>query len=70
MPTPPHKHRARAVQLMSAGLATPAEIAFAMGLSIRLVRSWRYRAKIDCQNKRMVRVQRLMWQGMRNDGQD
>jgi hypothetical protein len=55
---------------MEAGLATPTEIAFAMGLSIRLVRSWRYRAKIDCQNKRMVRVQRLMWKGARDGGQD
>jgi hypothetical protein len=48
---------------MRAGLATPGEIAKACGLSLNLVVSWRRRAGINTDNKRMVRVQRLMHKG-------
>jgi hypothetical protein len=70
MPAHPNKHRKRAIELMEAGLATPGEISRALSLDPSLVRSWRRRAGINTENKRMVRVQRLMWNGARNDGQD
>jgi DNA-binding CsgD family transcriptional regulator len=58
-----HPLRERALQLMRLGLATPGEIARACNLSINLVVSWRRRAAINTDNRRMVRVQRLMNKG-------
>lgn len=59
--------RDRALHLMRAGLASPGEIARAIGVSRLLVMNWRARAGIDTATARVARVRRLM---MRGNGHD
>lgn len=63
MGRPPHPLRARALYLMRAGLATPLEIARAIGVSRLLVMNWRARAGIDTGTARLARVRRLLNRG-------
>lgn len=60
MGRPSHPLRARAVHLMRAGLATPGEIAAAIGVDRGLVIKWRQRADIHTADARLEHVRRLM----------
>lgn len=60
MGRPSHPMRARAVHLMRAGLATPGEIAAALGVDRGLVVKWRQRAGIHTHAARVEHVRRLM----------
>lgn len=55
--------RDRALHLMRTGLASPGEIARAIGVSRLLVMNWRARAGIDSATARIARVRRLMMTG-------
>lgn len=55
--------RDRALHLMRTGLASPGEIARAIGVSRLLVMNWRARAGIDTATARVARVRRLMMKG-------
>lgn len=60
MGRPSHPMRARAVQLMRAGLANPSEIAAAIGVDPGLVFKWRQRASIRTDEARVEHVRRLL----------
>ena len=55
-----HPLRARALHLMSSGLATPGEIAEACGIDESLVYNWRQRAGILTRTARVAHVRDLM----------
>ena len=60
MARPAHPLRARALQMMRRGLATPSEIAAAGQISADLVRNWRARARITTEARRLAHVRMLL----------
>lgn len=63
-----HPMRARAIQIMKRGQATPGELATALRIKPSLVRDWRRRAgKIDTAKARLHRVWDLLYPGNKFD---
>lgn len=70
MARPSHPQRARALHLMRAGLATPGEIAAALGISRWTVETWRRRARIWTDELRVAHVRKLLMRGNGHGGDD
>lgn len=60
MGRPSHPLRTRALHLMRDGLASPHEIAAALGVSYDTVQSWRHRARIYTDKARIDHVRQLL----------